>query len=276
MARCNEAGCTKDALPKKTKCFAHNYVTLQAQGNKPKAFSQLTSTEKVEVGKAFFERLAGTGAPLTQVFHADVEVGWGYALDTVAKEREFGTCMALCLWQKQAGTKPDTFTMELVIGVNDCTTESEITSKLKATVGAVTKALEDYKTTIRRVIFLNGASSQIYAGGAPTAVAVNCDARLTVHAEMRVLEYLHLTLGGDRGVGVPRPTDRYYIGISKLCCAKCEAILAAYNTWAGGWFTVERKGCHGEVHHQWNVPRALKRLTDGIAYWKTLKHALQT
>ncbi|MDY7232904.1 nucleic acid/nucleotide deaminase domain-containing protein [Hyalangium rubrum] len=276
MAQCNATGCTQEALPTKAKCFAHNYVALRAQGAKPTSFSQLSSAEQTAVGKVLFTQLQGTAAPLTEKFHTDNESAWGYALDSVAKSNVFGTCLALCVWQKQAVGTTDKSTVELVMGVNDSSTESNVTDKVKAATVAVSKELAAYKTSVRRVIFLNGTSGQIYAGGAPTAVTLAYDNRLTIHAEMRVLEYMHLHLGGDRGAGVARLADRHYIGISKLCCAKCEAILAAYNGWAGGWFTVERQGVHGRVDHQWHVPRALKRLTDGIAYWKTLKHALQT
>lgn len=52
-----------------------------------------------------------------------------------------------------------------------------------------------------------------------------------------------------------RPNEKFYnyIGVSKLCCRGCYALVHAINITLGRGFAV--RGCHHKFYYPWNLPQ---------------------
>jgi hypothetical protein len=89
---------------------------------------------------------------------------------------------------------------------------------------------------------------------------------LDIHAEMQILQKLI----EERGL-LNRPSgDSYYIGISKSCCKKCEAMIAAVNTVTGQVDKIEVRGNHGSAFPSTGIPEFFSRSSETIQSLNTL------
>ncbi|HEX8439839.1 hypothetical protein [Archangium sp.] len=101
--------------------------------------------------------------------------------------------------------------------------------------------------------------------------AFNCgiSPRRNVHAELRVLEYLHSV--------VPLPQNQdyrpVYIGIDKGSCGKCETVISEYNRWSQKRFVAVHRGFHDMYSAEWKLPKGLMALMPKSEY-RLLKRAL--
>ncbi|RKH34985.1 hypothetical protein D7Y13_30205 [Corallococcus praedator] len=259
----------KEAISAEIKlCVTHyvdEYVKPRQQGLPANQHFSRLGDKQYEAGQLLAQKLQGTAAPLQANVQQNADLfWWGPGFDKVAQANEFGTCVAFCAWGNQ-----------LIIATNDDSTFDPTMrmEKLTRIAGAVS-ASQDLVTSPTSFIFLNqvavveyqwgpGGTLQVVVGGGP---AFACDHRNTVHAEMRILEYLHQANAGNARADV-------YIAISKPCCVKCEAVMAAYNAWNVGVVTAARQGNLTGIFGQWKIPAALKPLTQTIPYWRALKNA---
>ncbi|GMU05774.1 nucleic acid/nucleotide deaminase domain-containing protein [Corallococcus caeni] len=226
-------------------------------------FSRLGNKQN-EAGQLLAQKLQGTGAPLQASTNQYDDFWYGPGFDKVAEANEFGTCVAFCA-----------FGTELIMATNDDSTfNAGMRMEKLVKIASAVSGSQDLITAPTSFVFLSQAAPVQYQWG-PNATlqpvvgwapAFNCDTRNTVHAEMRILEYLHQANAGNARADV-------YIAISKPCCVKCESIMAAYNAWGLGVVTVARQGSLTGIFGQWKIPAALKNLTQTIPYWRTLKNA---
>jgi hypothetical protein len=219
--------------------------------------SSIEPEDRTLVGKKLRGKLdapitaKGPGVELT-----NAKVSWEQSLDKIAVQLSTGTCTAICLQGNSFIVAENSIAPGL--------------GEIKKQLGAVR---DSSGATINHLVVLdrNGPRELLPGGGGVLQLnASGADGRDLVHAELRIVEYLHLTLPV---VVAPHPKPYIYIGIDKGSCAKCETVMRAYNMWATGKFIAVNQGYHEMYNFEWRIPRGLAALKPQLNY-RVLKNAL--
>lgn len=308
--QCQSGGQPKiDALGVCIKCYAHARATRKAydaqthdtvangpwaqrrQTNadwrlgtlKAKSSDDLDTARKI--GKEIYESLTNkitTDADTPVQDLADVSSMVGTlndAADTLLQGNPGSECVAVCLVGRT-----------LIVGANAALASKQ--STLKSVMGGINDNILGKDSALQRVILL-GAAQPSVLGPHPQPLPP-LDTRTNVHAEIRILELLHLTVAVDGqqvlqrnnngnalqmngNTGEPLGwwdfTKKIYFGVDRPCCAKCYTTITAYNN--GGFlapYVFKFRGYHKMYPFEWRLPTGLKMLRTTIEYNK-LKYA---
>ena len=211
------------------------------------------------MGQSLYERLT---APVTGVGpgHFPEGIEWEPALDKWAKDLVQvplikRTCVAICVCDN-----------DLIVAENNTAPAQAELRDLFAFVG------KTRGTPLQRIIRLDQTG---FMGAAAMGVAAPVNPGIVpkadVHAEMRILDYLHQTVPA---AATKKPV---YIGISLPCCAKCYTTLTTYNASAAGVVEVGFAGHHDSYDAHWSLPSGPLKpvVTAGLAMpYRVLKHAV--
>lgn len=291
------SGVTKFKLGSKNICYACylNYYlgpayALDKQQGKPHyPFSTLPEEHRTSIGKELYKRLPAMnhlpdlsqpGFVMTEMrkeTHGDYS-DWlyrlesqGNVLDALAEALVVGTCTAVCPFSGQTpeNDKTTPLVRYLIVAENDMAPASSLVFKKASEMDVGKQKDKRIFDELRYVIRLDRRGATVLTrNNTEYPSEFQVDARSEIHAELRILEYLHLALQAPVG---QKPA--FYIGISKGSCAKCESVIRAYNTWNGGKFIAVNRGNHMSYDFHWHFPRGLAALKATLDY-RALKNAL--
>lgn len=296
LPNCRHSGVTKFKLDSKDICYACylNYYlgpayALDKQENLHHRFSSLPEKHRTSIGKELYKRLSAMdhlpdlsqpGFVMTEMrkeTHGDYS-DWlyrlesqGNMLDALAEALVVGTCTAVCPFSGQApeNDKTTPHVRYLIVAENDTAPASSSVFKKAGEIDLSKEGDKRIFDKLRYVIRLDKRGAKVLtSNNTEHQSEFQVDARPEIHAELRILEYLHLALPAPVG---QKPA--FYIGISKGSCAKCESVIRAYNTWDGGRFIAVNRGNHMSYDFRWHFPRGLADLKATLDY-RALKNAL--